>query len=224
MKKTLLVTRPNYDDATCYLFYYAKLIIDFAEEKNIHVLDLVRPRLTKGNFLDLISTQDPALVFFNAHGDERIIYGDKIEGDEEMLVEENKNHFLLSGRIVYARACRAAASLGKACSRQSGCFIGYKTPFSFWIDERWSSKPLNDNTANLFLEPSNLIVSSLLKGNTAQEAFDKSLTMSKKNILNLLKIKEEPEAMPSIMLLWNNMQGQEILGEKDIRFERLVSK
>lgn len=218
MKNILLVTRPNYDEGTGYLFYYARQIIDFAEGKNIKVLDLVRPRLTKQNFSDLISNQDPVLVFFNAHGGEKIIYGDKIKGDEEILVEENKNHFLLNGRIIYARACWAAASLGKACTKQGGCFIGYKIPFSFWIDERWSSKPLNDNTAKLFLEPSNLIVSSLLKGNTTQEAFDKSLSMSKKNILKLLKIKKEPEAMPSIMLLWNNIQGQEIVGEKNIRF------
>lgn len=218
MKKILLVTRPNYDDATSYLFYYAKKIIDYAREKNTKVLDLIRPRLTKQNFLDLISKQDPQLVFFNAHGDEKKIYGDKLREDEEVLIEEDRNHTLLNKRITYARACYAAASLGKACTRKGGCFIGYKTPFSFWIDERWSAKPLNDNTAKLFLEPSNLIVVSLLKGNSAQEAFDKSTNMSKKNILRLLRIKGEPGAMASIMLLWSNIEGQDILGDKDIRF------
>ena len=218
MKRVLLVTRPNYDDATTYLFYYAKKIIDFAEGKNTKVLDLIRPRLTKQNFSDLISKKDPLLVFFNGHGDEKRVYGDKIEEDEEILIEEDRNHTLLTKRIVYARACCAAASLGKACTGNGGCFIGYKTPFSFWIDERWSAKPLNDNTAKLFLEPSNLIVISLLKGNSAQEAFDKSLNMSKKNILRLLRIKEEPGAMASIMLLWSNIEGQDILGDKDIKF------
>lgn len=218
MKKTLLVTRPNYDDATSYLFYYAKQIIDFAAEKNIKFLDLARPRLTKQNFSDLISKQDPLLVFFNAHGDESAIYGDKIKGSEEILIEENENDSLLSKRIVYARACWAAASLGKACVKKGGCFIGYKIPFSFWINEKWSSKPLNDKTAKIFLEPSNLIVISLLKGNTAQEAFNKSLNMSKRNILELLKIKKEPGALPCIRLLWNNIQGQEILGEKNMEF------
>ncbi len=146
------------------------------------------------------------------------IYGDKLGEDEEVLIEEDRNHTLLNKRITYARACYAAASLGKACTRKGGCFIGYRTPFSFWIDERWSAKPLNDNTAKLFLEPSNLIVVSLLKGNSAQEAFDKSTNMSKKNILRLLRIKGEPGAMASIMLLWSNIEGQDILGDKDIRF------
>ncbi len=71
MKKVLLVTRPNYDDATSYLSYYARKIIDYAREKNTKVLDLIRPRLTKQIFSDLISKQDPQLVFFNAHGDEK---------------------------------------------------------------------------------------------------------------------------------------------------------
>ena len=84
------------------------------------------------------------MVFFNAHGSERAICGDKIMGCEEILVEEGKNHDLLVNRIVYARACWAARSLGRACVVDAkGCFIGYKTPFSFWIDDAWSAKPLN---------------------------------------------------------------------------------
>ena len=218
MKRGLLVTRPSYDDTTSYLFYYAWEVIDSAREKGIKVLDLVRPRLTKQNFSDLISKQDPTLVFFNAHGDEKRIYGDKTDEDEEILIEEGRNHTLLSKRIVYARACYAAASLGKVCTRKGGCFIGYKTPFSFWIDERWSAKPSNDKTARLFLEPSNLVVISLLKGNCTQEAFDKSQNMSKKNILKLLRHKKEPGAMASIMLLWNNIEGQDILGDTNAVF------
>lgn len=218
MKTILLLTRPNYDDATSYLFYYSKRIIDFAEEKNIKVLDLTRPRLTGKNFSNLISKQDPMLVIFNAHGDERRIYGDKIEGKEEILIEEDKNHSILNKRIIYARACWAAASLGKVCCKQGGCFIGYRLPFSFWTDKSWISNPLNDNVAKLFLEPSNSLIISLLKGNTTGEAFNRFIDISKKNILNLLKKKEEPGAMASIELLWNNMDGQEIFGQKEIRF------
>ncbi|MBU1198864.1 MAG: hypothetical protein KKF46_04910 [Nanoarchaeota archaeon] len=216
MKKTILVTRPDYDDATGYLFHYSKQIINSA--KNIKVLDLTRPRLTRKNFTNLIHKQNPLLIFFNAHGNENLIYGDKIGGKEEILVEENKNHSLLTNRITYARACWAAASLGKTCVAEGGCFIGYKTPFSFWFDERWSAKPSNDKIARIFLEPSNLIVSSLLKGNSAQEAFDKSITLSKKHIMKLLKIKEEPGMMASIMILWNNIKGQDIFGDRNLCF------
>lgn len=216
MKKTLLITRPCYDDATNYLFYYANLIVKEAEESGVSVIDLKRPRLTKKNFINIMEDKNPFFVFFNAHGDKRTIYGDKIGEKEEILVEEDQNHQLLNSKIIYARACWSAASLGKACS--DGCFIGYKTPFGFFINEKWSTKPLNDNTAKIFLEPSNLIASSLIKGNTAKEAVEKSLNMSKKNILKLVEEKEEPGAMASVFLLWSNMYGLEISGNENIRF------
>ena len=146
-----LITLPNYDDATSYLFCYTKEIIDFADQKGIFTIKLSRPRLTKENMEKSIAKQEPKLVLFNAHGDDKTIYGDKIMGEEEYLVKEGENHYLLEGRIIYARACYAAASLGKACTKNSGCFIGYSTPFSFWIDEKWSANPLKDQTARLFL-------------------------------------------------------------------------
>jgi len=215
--KQILVTRPNYDDATCYCFYYAGLVMDEAEDKGVKVIDLKRPRLTRKNFTDILEDKDPSFLFFNAHGDERTIYGDKHGKTEEALIEEGENHELLDSRLVYARACCAGASLGRAC--KDGCFIGYITPFSFWVNEKWSTKPSNDNTAKLFFEPSNLIASSLLKGNTAQESVNKSVLMSKKSILRLLKEKDEPGAMASVRLLWNNMQGLSISGNKEMKFE-----
>ncbi len=214
----MLVTRPRYDDATYYLFCYAELVIKEAEERGIAVLDLKRPRLTRQNFTNMMMNDKPPLfVFFNAHGNEKAIYGDKVKTgeDEEILVEEGRNHHLLNSKMVYARACWSAASLGWAC--RNGCFIGYKMPFGFWMNEKWSTNPLNDNAAKLFLEPSNLIASSLLKGSTAEEAVDKSRNLSKKNILKLLKEKEEPGAMASIMVLWSNMESLEILGNRDMR-------
>jgi len=217
--KTILFTRPCYDLPTTYLFYYAGLLIKESEEKMFSVLDLKKPRLTKENFEKMIEKNNPAIVFFNAHGTKTAIYGDKIGDEEEILVEENVNHELLNSRLVYARACWSATSLGNKACLNNGCFIGYNLPFSFWIDERWSAKPLNDNTAKLFLEPSNLIVSSLLKGNTAEEAVTRSNEMSKKNILRLLKEKEEPGAIASMSLLWSNMQCLQILGDKAMRIE-----
>ncbi len=215
MTKLLLMTRPSYDDATSYLFYYAGIIVKEAEQKGIPVIDLKRPRLTQENFTNIMQDKKPSFIFFNAHGDEKTIYGDKTGAAEEILVQEGKNHHLLDSKLIYARACSAAASLGKAC--ENGCFIGYNTPFSFWINEKWSAKPSNDKTARLFLEPSNLIVKSLLKGNTAEQAVNKSLSMSKKNMLKLLKEQEEPGAVASVMVLWNNTEGLTIEGDKETR-------
>ena len=215
MDKTMLVTRPRYDDATEYLFYYASLIIEEAENKNIKVIDLKRPRLTKEIASEIIMEKCPRFLFFNAHGDDDAIYGDKIDGQEEPLIKEGINHKLLDSKIVYARACSSAISLGKSCS--NGCFIGYNVLFSFFIDQRWSAKPANDKTANLFLEPSNLIASSLVRGFVVKEAVEKSSKMTKKNILELLKKDSEPGASASAMLLWNNLEGLEVIGDDSMR-------
>ena len=213
MKKEILITMPTYDEATNYSSYYAGLIAREAETKGITVVSLKRPRLTQKIFSEIIQNQNPSFIFFNAHGNEKIIYGD----NDEILIEEGKNHSLLNSKLIFARACCAAASLGRAI--KGGCFIGYSVNFGFWIDERWSTKPSNDNTARLFFEPSNLIVSSLLKGNTAEDAVKKSAELSKKNILKLMKEQKEPGATASVVLLWNNMRGTEICGNKDMKFE-----
>ncbi len=217
MKKEILVTMPTYDEPTNYSSYYAGIVIREAEAKGISVVSLKRPRLSRKIFEEIIENQSPVFIFFNAHGNEKMIYGDRLDRGEEVLIEEGKNHSLLNSRIVFARACCAAASLGKAC--EGGCFIGYNMNFGFWIDERWSTKPANDNTAKLFFEPSNLIASSLLKGNTANEAVKKSIDLSKKNILRLMKEQEEPGATASAILLWNNMRGTEICGNGKIKFD-----
>jgi len=137
-----LITMPNYDDATSYLYYYAEELVKFAEEKNITVSQLKRPRLRRKILEESITKQNPQLLLFNAHGDETTIYGDKVEGEEEYLIREKENHQLLTGRLTYARACSAAASLGKACTQKDGCFIGYNQPFSFWTDTSRTTTPL----------------------------------------------------------------------------------
>ncbi|MBI4979999.1 hypothetical protein HZC30_00410 [Candidatus Woesearchaeota archaeon] len=212
-----IITMPNYDDATAYLYCYAEELVKFAEEKNILMSQLKRPRLRRNILEESIQKQNPPLLLFNAHGDEITIYGDKIEGEEEYLIQEGENHQLLTGKLTYARACSAAASLGKACTQKDGCFIGYNQPFSFWTDTSRTTTPLKDKVAQLFLQPSNELALALLRGKSAREAADTFLNMSKKNILHLLAKQDEPGAMASAMLLWNNMMAQEVLGNEEMR-------
>jgi hypothetical protein len=150
MKKSLLVTRPQYDDGTYYLYHYAGEVIDYAEKKDINVLDLARPRLTRKFFTDLISNKNPSVVFFNAHGGPNCIYGDKINNVEEILVGENTNHKLLNNRIVYARSCYTGTSLGVACVEDGGCFIGYTSAFVIYLDGVNYSDPSMMRLLNCF--------------------------------------------------------------------------
>jgi hypothetical protein len=159
MNKIVLVTRPKYDDGTEYLSYYASLILKKAGEKQIPYKDFEGQNVLIENISKFVAKQNPKLLFLNGHGDIDIIYG---KDNNSILFSSEKNIHLLKNRIVYARACNAAVSLGKkAVEGNEGCFIGYKYSFSFWIDDRWSTKPHNDKTAALFLEPSNEIITRL---------------------------------------------------------------
>jgi len=99
----------------------------------------------------------------------------------------------------------------------SGCFIGSKYLFSFLIDEKWSTKPLNDNIAKLYLEPSNEIIISLLEGKNSFESNKKSKSMMIENMKKILKLEEKKEQGASAMLqvLWNNFEGQVLYGNKE---------
>jgi len=209
-----VITMPNYDTATSYLFCYAEELIKFAKEKSISLSQLKRPRLRRNILEESIHNQNPQLLLFNAHGDEDTIYGDKIGSETEYLIRKGKNHEILQGRLTYARACSAAASLGRTL--KSGCFIGYNQPFSFWTDTTRTTTPLKDKVAELFLRPSNELAIALLRGKCAREAADIFVNLSKKNILRLLGQQNEPGAMASAMLLWNNMTMQEVLGNEEM--------
>ena len=208
---------PRYDDGTEYLSYYASLVSKKAEELNIEKKDSEGKEVTVGNVSKFIKKKNPNLIFVNGHGDANYLEGDK----GEILFSTDKNIALLRDKIVYARACHAGLTFGKKMvENNDGCFIGYSTPFSFWIDERRSAVPAKDKTAALFLEPSNEIMFSLLKGNTTSVANEKSKKKMTDNMNKVLKMqdKKEPGAMGWLDILWNNFEGQVIHGNSGASF------
>lgn len=216
MNKILLVTRPKYDDATEYLAFYAGLIIKQAKDKNIDCKDFKGETANSKNIIKFIHKKDPSLCFINGHGTETFLYGHKDE-----IIFDNKNYKILNNRIIYARACDAGALLGKRIVEENdGCFIGYQWPFSFIIDSKWSTKPHNDKVAALFLEPSNLVINSLLKGDETNEANAKSRSRILENIKEVMKMKdkEDSEKLVLIKYLYLNYEGQVIHGNKSLVF------
>lgn len=216
MGDIILVTRPKYDDGTEYLSYYASLILKEARDKGIRAKDLEGKESNKDNITKFIEKRNPKLVFINGHGDENSLYG-----HDDNLIFSSDNILLLKNRIVYARACSAGAKFGvEVVKNNNGCFIGYKYPFQFWIDERWSAKPSNDNIAKLYLEPSNKVVSFILNGSSPSYADEKSKEMMLDNMKKILKLEEkkEPGAMGMLQVLWNNFDGQVLHGNGSARF------
>lgn len=74
--------------------------------------------------------------------------------------------------------------------------------------------PLADKTAELFLEPSNQVAISLLKGRTVGEAQQNSKKSFLRNIQKLLTSESTPEDSSALRYLLWDMQHQVCLGNQ----------
>lgn len=199
----MLITRPNHDVTTNYLFYWSISLINLAEERKISVSDLGQKRANLNEFTSVVLKTKPTLIIFNGHGNDTEITGH----NNEVLVDIKSNYHLLKGSVVYARSCKSARKLGPHAIL-SGCkaYIGYDEDFVFVSEEAKVSHPLDDKTAQLFLEPSNQVVISLLKGHTPTESNRRSKEAYKRNIQKLMSSsssKEDVELIPN--LVWDYM-------------------
>lgn len=211
MSKSLLITRPRYDEATNYLYYWAEKVIGEAQKKNLTVLDLCDEKANIKDFTGRVEKLNPDLMFLNGHGDPNRITGQNYE----VLVEKDKNETLLSHKITYALSCSAAKNLGQSAVKKGAkAFIGYKEDFIFTYEKDKTTKPIEDKTAKLFLEPSNLVVTTLIKGNTAKEANIRSKKEFRRNLRKLMASESPQEDQsPIIWLLWD-IQAQVCLGDQ----------
>jgi len=210
-----LITRPNHDTVTSYLFHWSKKILDFASKNSISFLDITGDNVNKKNVESYFKKQNPKLVFFNGHGDDNCIGGFK----DEPLIESGKNEHLLKDRIVYSLSCNSAKVLGReSIKKGTETFIGYEDSFMFYTDSERETTPLKDKIASSFLQPSNELSISLLKNKTAEEASIKSKDAFKKETRKFLASNSiEGGEMIIMALLWN-MENQIVLGNKQARF------
>jgi len=210
----ILITRPEHDPLTRHLSYWNSRVIDYAKEKGSNIMDLHKEKANRKEFEGRINKTDPALILLNGHGNDTIIAGH----DNEPLVEDGKNEGLLKNRITYAVACSSARKLGLSCADKDTTFIGYDEAFILNLDRRFLNNPLKDGRAEKFLDPSNKIALSLLKGHTCEEALESSKKAFKNNIIKLLLIGyRDPDALDDAKnLLWN-MNHQVCLGNKEKR-------
>lgn len=214
MNKSFLITRPNYDPLTNCLFYWCNFVIEEAKHKNFKILDLKSKKSNRGDFESYIKKHEPILVFFNGHGSGNTIAGQ----DNEILIEAKQNEVLLSEKIVYARSCEAAKSLGhRVVQKGALAFIGYKEKYFLVLSRSKSTRPLEDKIARLFIEPSNLVVVSLIKGKTAGESYKKSQKSLQKKLLFLLTSEASQEQRDVAPFLLANKNNQALLGDQEAR-------
>ncbi len=212
MEKGLLITLPRHDEVTEYFTKFSEYIEQEALIRSVNLKKLKDKEANKENFEKVLKKLNYNFIVFNGHGSDTTIkgYNDKI------VIESGVNDSILNERIIYARSCHAGAVLGKNCMKNNkdGCFIGYDIPFRFWVDPLSFSNPLNDDVARFFLEPSNLVPISLIKGNSAKDAHENSKRQILKNIDKLIKSKRD-DSFTLAEDLWNNYTGQVLIGNEN---------
>ncbi|MBN2095389.1 MAG: hypothetical protein JW727_05045 [Candidatus Aenigmarchaeota archaeon] len=173
---------------TSYLFEYSKAYVKFAESRNFKVIAFGEDKCNREAVESLIIKQNPDFAVFNGHGLEEAICGKKSDSEssapsieiedgqkDEIIVDlDNKN--ILGSKITYSVACASAKKLGLEVAEISPktAFVGYDEDFIFLMDTAHMCRPGTDPIAKAFLEPSNQVVLSILKGDTAEEAYMKS--------------------------------------------------
>ena len=209
-----LITRPNHDKVTEYLCDWSNEIIQNRELNYISFLDLQGEDANRERVESYLSKQFPEIVLFNGHGSPTQIFGFK----NEVLIGNNINDSLLKDKIIYSLSCSSASVLGQnAVKKGAKSFIGYKRSFILCTDRNRETTPLKDNIARSFLEPSNRLSISMLKGNSVGDASAKSKEEFKKEILKYSSTKAMPGAeIITSALLWN-MNNQVVLGNKEAR-------
>lgn len=210
MISMVLVTQPNFDLTTNYISYWSDEVVDIAKKKGISITVLKGRRANKNEFESVVSKIRPRLIFLNGHGDYDTVAGQK----DEILVKAGENEVCLKGKIVYALSCRSGKILGEESVKKGArAYIGYKEDFVFHYSHDKITSPLKDDVAKLFLEPSNYVVTSLLKGHTVQDSWENSQRNFRKKMLDLVLRGDKVSINTYLPLLHWDMHNQVCLGD-----------
>lgn len=211
-QKSLLITRPFYENPTNYLFHWSRPIIELAREQGFYVVDLARKKAIKAELEGRLRKVKPNLVVLNGHGNEKMVFGQ----DNEPLITMGENEKLLANKIVFTRACLSARSLGKSCVQNgTKAYLGYDEDFIFRFEWENITKPLKDETAALFMEPSNQTARSLIKGNSAKQSNENGKNAFLKNIFKLLTSETTKDESETVRYLLWDMRHQICLGNEN---------
>jgi len=211
--KTLLVTRPSYDPTTHYCYHWSQPVIEKAKQKTFRVLDIADDKVTRSILESYLKKQEPQLIFLNGHGSPTVVAG---QNEEPILMKDNLNA-IPTGSIVYVRSCDVGRVLGKQIALIASAFIGYSKAFGFYRDYRYMRQPTKDPLAKFSFDPSNLVVTTLLKGNTTIEAHQRSRSTMRRNLEYLLSSKATSVERQCATPLWRNYKYQVCLGDGEAK-------
>ena len=221
VKSSFLLTRPNYDQTTNYLFYWAELVLKSAKSKKILTFDLADDQANRKNFEKSLKKHKPTFIFLNGHGSASSVTGN----NGEILLSFAKNEELVKKKVVYALSCQSAKRLGKSCV-SSGCvsYLGYDEDFIFCFEEDKQNSPLDDKTAGYFLAPAVNLAVDTVEGKTTGEAFENSQESFKQNIVKFSLSDSTPEERELLPYLVWDFQHQVCLGDQKAKCEFILEE
>ncbi|HAO81123.1 MAG: hypothetical protein UV57_C0017G0009 [Parcubacteria group bacterium GW2011_GWD2_43_10] len=209
---SIIFTRPEFDLGTRYLSYWCEELISLARTKGKDVIDLRKRKASREEFESRVKKLNPTFVMINGHGSENCVAGQ----DNNILVEAGNNEEILFSRVTYAVSCRSAKLLGQLCSKEiNTTYVGYKDDFIISMDGTSIGHPLKDNRARPFMEGSNQVVISLLKGHSAQDSSKRSKLVFENHYKRLLASNRDSNARFDAMNIWWDMMNQVCLGDTD---------
>ncbi len=211
---TVLVSRPRHDKATNYLYYWSESVIDAVKVRRIRLADLSGDKAISSVFKGYFEKIKPSFLFLNGHGSAESIFGH----NDLKLISVSDDLARFANCIFYSRSCDSGAILGpeliKAGARG---FIGYERELIVSFMPEYITRPLRDPLAKLFLEPSNLVPLSIVKGNTVGEAYRKTQAAMLTNLRKMLSSGASYQERYHSVFLWSNIKHQVILGNPESR-------
>mgnify|MGYP001587644496 CR=1 FL=1 len=214
MNKTILVTQPEYDYTTRYISTWAEKVVQYAKNKNNNVIVLKNDRANRDTLRNVTNKTKPTFIFLNGHGANNMVAGQ----DNKPMITDTDNLDFLKNKILYALSCQSAKNLGPYCVNNAvKTYIGYTEDFIFIIDRAKRTNPKRDNVAALFLDASNEIPISLIKGKTTKDAYNDSQNSFRKKIRSLLTSESTIDQTSTIRFLFWDMKHQVCLGDQDAK-------
>ncbi len=210
----MLVTCPNYDPATRHLSAWSSLLIEEAKRKNISVIELAGEKARKAPLEGRLRKTKPNFVLLNGHGSQNRVTGQ----DGEDLIKAGDNASLLEGKVTYAVSCSSAAVLGEEVGSQPGsAYIGYEKDFAMIQSRDHLSRPLDDPLAEPFMQLSNHVGYSLLKGHSASESVKRAKDVGRARVNSLLTSNGDVNAQAIARYLWWDVQCLICKGDQEKR-------
>ncbi len=200
----VLFSRPNDDTTLNYLFYYSKELVSESNKLGHKTINKEGMDTTKEILNSVIKKQKPELIMFNGHGSSEAICGH----GQEVIISAKENPEILESSIVYSLSCSSALELGpKSIENGAIAFIGYEFDFALGKDPESEASPRHDKIAKLFLEPSNILFSSLLNRKDVKISVEKAKKKMEENINYLHTTEAFPEAIYYAPFLFSNYLG-----------------